>query len=90
MVNFEFDHKAKPHEQANQILQAVSDSQIAPDIGQMFIGSIKSMIKNSIMDGYNPEFVVNNNMYLSCSKCHIVSAFYMRYTTSDFSCISCS
>jgi len=44
MVNFEFNHKAKPHEQANQILQAVSDSQIAPDIGQMFIASIKSMI----------------------------------------------
>ncbi len=44
MVNFEFNHKSKPHEQANQILQAVSDSQIAPDIGQMFISSIKSMI----------------------------------------------
>lgn len=44
MVAFEFDSNAKPHEQANQILQAVSDSQIAPDIGQMFIASIKSMI----------------------------------------------
>jgi hypothetical protein len=44
MVNFEFNPKAKPHEQANQILQAVADSQIAPDIGQMFVASIKSMI----------------------------------------------
>ena len=28
----------------NEILQAVANSQIAPDIGQMFVGSIKSMI----------------------------------------------
>ena len=45
MVEFEFDQNAKPHEQANQILTAVSESQIAPDIGQMFIASIKSMIE---------------------------------------------
>ena len=44
MVEFDFDPKSKPHEQANQILNAVSSSQIAPDIGQMFISSIKSMI----------------------------------------------
>lgn len=44
MVEFEFDSNSKPHEQASQILKAVSSSQIAPDIGQMFIGSIKSMI----------------------------------------------
>ena len=44
MVEFNFDINAKPHEQANQILKAVANSQIAPDIGQMFVGSIKSMI----------------------------------------------
>lgn len=44
MVNFDFDPNAKPHEQANQVLQAVANSQIAPDIGQMFVSSIKSMI----------------------------------------------
>jgi len=44
MVEFDFDTNAKPHEQASQILKAVSDSLMAPDIGQMFIASIKSMI----------------------------------------------
>lgn len=44
MVEFEFNSYAKPHEQAGQILNAVANSQIAPDIGQMFIASIKSMI----------------------------------------------
>ena len=44
MVEFEFNSDAKPHEQANQILKAVANSQIAPDIGQMFVASIKSMI----------------------------------------------
>jgi len=44
MVEFEFNQESKPHEQASQILNAVSNSQIAPDIGQMFISSIKSMI----------------------------------------------
>ena len=44
MVEFEFDTDAKPHEQANQLLKAVSNGQIAPDIGQMFVASIKSMI----------------------------------------------
>jgi len=44
MVNFDFDPNAKPHEQANQVLKAVANSEIAPDIGQMFVSSIKSMI----------------------------------------------
>lgn len=44
MVEFDFDKDSKPHQQASQILQAVSNGQIAPDIGQMFIASIKSMI----------------------------------------------
>lgn len=44
LVKFDFDSNAKPHEQANQVLIAIADGLIAPDIGQMFIGSIKSMI----------------------------------------------
>lgn len=44
MVEFDFNKDSKPHEQAAQILQAVSEGQIAPDIGQMFVSSIKSMI----------------------------------------------
>lgn len=44
MVEFEFNKDLKPHEQAAQVLLAVSNGQIPPDIGQMFIGSIKSMI----------------------------------------------
>lgn len=44
MVEFDFNPNSKPHEQANQILNAVANSQIAPDIGQMFVSSIKSMI----------------------------------------------
>lgn len=45
MVNFEFDDKAKPHEQAAQVLKAVADGNIAPDIGHMFVISISSMLK---------------------------------------------
>ena len=45
MVNFEFDDKAKPHEQAAQVLKAVADGSIAPDIGHMFVTSISSMLK---------------------------------------------
>lgn len=44
MVDFNFDANAKPHNQANQILKAISSGKIPPDIGQMFIQSIKSMI----------------------------------------------
>lgn len=45
MVEFDFDVDSKPHEQGNQILKAVGDGRLAPDIGQMFIASIKSMIE---------------------------------------------
>lgn len=44
MVEFEFDSESKPHEQASQVLKAVSNGQLAPDIGQVFISSIKAMI----------------------------------------------
>lgn len=45
MVSFEFNDKAKPHEQATQVLKAVADGSIAPDIGHMFVTSISSMLK---------------------------------------------
>ncbi len=44
MVEFEFNPESKPHEQASQVLKAVSVGQLAPDIGQIFISSIKAMI----------------------------------------------
>ena len=43
-VKFNFPDKAKPHEQASAVMLAVADGLIPPDIGSMFIGSIKSMI----------------------------------------------
>lgn len=45
MVEFEFDGKSKPHEQAAQVLNAVASGKIAPDIGHMFVTSISSMLK---------------------------------------------
>lgn len=45
MVQFEFNDKAKPHEQAAQVLRAVSLGKISADIGHMFITSISSMLK---------------------------------------------
>ena len=44
MVEFDFDSSDKPHVKADKILQAVSDGKIPPDIGQMFVSSIKAMI----------------------------------------------
>jgi hypothetical protein len=45
MVEFEFDDTAKPHEQAAQVLKAAADGLIPPDIANIFVGSIASMIK---------------------------------------------
>jgi len=45
MVEFDFEPDSKPHEQAAQVLKAVSNSNIAPDIGQMLISSIKNTIE---------------------------------------------
>ncbi len=44
MVEFDFDSNDKPHVKADKILQAVSIGKLPPDIGQMFMASIKSMI----------------------------------------------
>ena len=43
-VQFEFNKDLKPHEQAAQVLDAVSKGFIPPDIGNTFIQSIKAMI----------------------------------------------
>jgi hypothetical protein len=45
LVEFEFDSKLNPHEQATQVLDAVAKGVIPPDIGQMFVTSIASMLK---------------------------------------------
>jgi len=45
LIEFDFDHTAKPHEQAAQVIEAVSNGIMSPDIGSMFISSIKSMLE---------------------------------------------
>lgn len=44
-VEFTFDENAEPHVQAAQVMKAASDGVIAPDVANMFIGSIASMLK---------------------------------------------
>ena len=44
-VEYEFDENAKPHEQAAQIMRAISDGVIPPDIGSTLVNSIASMLK---------------------------------------------
>lgn len=44
-IEFKFTKKAKPHEQALEVLTAVSKGQIPPDLGHIFIVSIQSMLK---------------------------------------------
>lgn len=44
-IEFEFDANATPSIQASQILAAASDGIIPPDIAQIFISSIASMMK---------------------------------------------
>lgn len=43
-VSFEFDASLKPHEQAAQVLTAMSNGELAPDVGALYINSIKAMI----------------------------------------------
>ncbi len=45
LVEFEFDDKATPAIQAAQIMKASSDGKVAPDVANMFISSIASMLK---------------------------------------------
>lgn len=44
-VEFNFDPKSQPHEQASQVLDAAAKGEIAPDVAQMFIASIANMLK---------------------------------------------
>lgn len=43
-IDFDFDETLKPYQQAAQVLKAVSSGDIPPDIGSVFIQSIKAMI----------------------------------------------
>lgn len=45
LVEFDFDKDLSVHEQAAQIITAMSKGKIAPDVGQMLISSISSMLK---------------------------------------------
>lgn len=45
MVEFDFDQDAKPNVQASQIMKAASEGKISPDVANMFISSISSMLK---------------------------------------------
>ncbi len=44
-VEYDFDESAKPHKQAAQIMKAISDGVIPPDIGSTLVNSIASMLK---------------------------------------------
>lgn len=46
-VEFEFTENAAPSVQASQVMKAASDGLIPPDIANMFISSIASMLKIS-------------------------------------------
>jgi len=44
-IRFDFDEKATPARQAEQVLKASADGLIPPDVAQIFISSIASMLK---------------------------------------------
>ena len=43
-VEFEFSEDAEPHIQAAQVMKAAAEGDLAPDVANMFIQSIKAMI----------------------------------------------
>ena len=43
-IEFNLDSKAKPHEKAGQILDAISNGEVPPDIGTMLISSVKAFV----------------------------------------------
>lgn len=43
-IEFDLDKDAKPHQKAEQILDAISTGQIPPDIGSTLISSIKAFV----------------------------------------------
>ena len=44
MISFEMNKKAKPHEKASQVLDAIAGGEVPPDIGAMLINSIKAFV----------------------------------------------
>ena len=44
LINFEFNSKAKPHEQAAQVMAAVARGEVPSDVGGAFIASISAML----------------------------------------------
>lgn len=44
-VKFSFRKNAKPHEKADDIINAMANGEIPPDIGVMLVSSIQSMLK---------------------------------------------
>ena len=44
-VNFEFDESAKASVQASQIMAAISDGSVSPDVGATLINSMANMLK---------------------------------------------
>lgn len=44
-VEFDFDAKATPSQQASQVMEAAAKGELAPDIANMFVSSIASMLK---------------------------------------------
>lgn len=44
-VEFEFDEEALPHIKASQVMKATADGIIPPDVANMFVSSIASMMK---------------------------------------------
>jgi hypothetical protein len=45
LVEFEFDEKAKPIDQAAQIMKASAEGLIPPDVANIFVSSVASMLK---------------------------------------------
>ena len=45
LIEFDFDDSAAPSVQAGQVMKAVSDGAIAPDVGKLFIESISLMLR---------------------------------------------
>lgn len=45
MLSFNFDENAKPHEQASQVMKAVSIGEVPPDMGLAFISGIAGSLK---------------------------------------------
>ncbi len=45
MVEFDFDENGTPYDKSSQVLKAMANGDLAPDVGAMFINGIQSMLK---------------------------------------------